>query len=417
MNIGIVTTWFERGAAYVSRQYRDILSSENSVFIFARGGESYAVGDPVWDSKSVTWSRKTKNPIPTSFDIDEFSNWIKDNKLDIVFFNEQNWWTPVIACRRLGVMCGTYVDYYTENTVPYFAAYDFLICNTKRHYEVFKWHPQCLYIPWGTDTNLFKLSNEKTVAENIITFFHSAGVSPNRKGCDLVINAFSKIEEPARLVIHSQQDLKKYYPDLRNLISRLEDEGKLVLFEKTVSAPGLFHLGDVYVYPTRLEGIGLTILEANACGLPVITTKCEPMTEFIIEGVNGRHAAVKNYISRADGYFWPQAIVCTDDLTNQMRWYIENIKDIRELKIAAREYTLKHYSWKENAKDLCKIFSSLYKNNELFNQGILKEIEIYEFHRKNLHMPNHYQVFRSDISNNFPKTFKAITRFLDRLRN
>ncbi len=35
MNIGIVTTWFERGAAYVSRQYLEAFRSDsnNSVYI------------------------------------------------------------------------------------------------------------------------------------------------------------------------------------------------------------------------------------------------------------------------------------------------------------------------------------------------------------------------------------------------
>lgn len=56
MNIGIVTTWFERGAAYVSKAYFESLNNdENNIFIFARGGESYAKGDPKWDNEYVTW--------------------------------------------------------------------------------------------------------------------------------------------------------------------------------------------------------------------------------------------------------------------------------------------------------------------------------------------------------------------------
>ena len=43
MNIGIVTTWFERGGAYVSRQYRDLLKNDFNVFIYARGGEQSRV--------------------------------------------------------------------------------------------------------------------------------------------------------------------------------------------------------------------------------------------------------------------------------------------------------------------------------------------------------------------------------------
>lgn len=91
MNIGIVTTWFERGAAYVSRQYRDLLSTEHEVFIYARGGESYAIGDPHWDDARVTWAKKCFNPLLTAVDLQDFERWIRSNKLDVVFFNEQHW--------------------------------------------------------------------------------------------------------------------------------------------------------------------------------------------------------------------------------------------------------------------------------------------------------------------------------------
>ena len=58
MKIGIVTTWFERGAAYVSKQYLNLLEENHEVFIYARGGEGYAKGDPNWDSPNVTWGKK-----------------------------------------------------------------------------------------------------------------------------------------------------------------------------------------------------------------------------------------------------------------------------------------------------------------------------------------------------------------------
>lgn len=58
MNIGIVTTWFERGAAYVSRQFEQVLEKDgHNVFILARGGEKYAKGDPKWDLDNVHWGK------------------------------------------------------------------------------------------------------------------------------------------------------------------------------------------------------------------------------------------------------------------------------------------------------------------------------------------------------------------------
>jgi 1,2-diacylglycerol 3-alpha-glucosyltransferase len=133
MNIGIVTTWFERGAAYVSRQYKDAFEEQGgSVFIYARGGEKFAKNDPNWDSSKVYWQEKNAFPIYNYVDKKEFESWLLQKKIDVVLFNEQVWFEPVILCKRLGIKVGAYVDYYTELMLPCYDIYDFLICNTKK---------------------------------------------------------------------------------------------------------------------------------------------------------------------------------------------------------------------------------------------------------------------------------------------
>lgn len=130
MNVGIVTTWFERGAAYVSRQYLEALRSDsnNSVYIYARGGESYARNQSEWDRDFVTWGKVNKKYYcgATGIEKKDFIDWLKNRQIDVVLFNEQNWWIPVIWCKELGIKVGTYVDYYTEETVPFFAIYDYI---------------------------------------------------------------------------------------------------------------------------------------------------------------------------------------------------------------------------------------------------------------------------------------------------
>jgi glycosyltransferase involved in cell wall biosynthesis len=379
MNIGIVTTWFERGAAYVSRLYRDVLEKDHQIFIYVRAGDFYAQGDPNWSGSNVTWGKKSRLPISTPIELNDFQRWIEKNRLEIIFFNEQNWWNPVIFCNSMGIKTGGYVDYYTEQTIPLFGCYDFIICNTKRHYSVFDWHPQCFYVPWGTDISLFTPKSFRPVEEGVVTFFHSAGMNPERKGTDLVIRAFSCLQSSkARLVIHSQLNLKTIFPHLENLISNLEYQGSIQYYEQTVPAPGLYHFGDVYIYPSRLEGIGLTVPEALACGLPVITSESPPMSEFINE-TNGKLVKVSRLFSRADGYYWPQCLVDESSLVEQMEFYIENYRELEAYKRAARADADRNLDWFKNAKDLPRIFENITKrpNNELlYSEQLARQFEL-----------------------------------------
>jgi len=76
MNIGIVTTWFERGAGYVSKQFEDVLSIKHNVKIYARGGEKYAIGNPQWDKDNVTWGKRIFSPFAdTAIDKRDFIKW------------------------------------------------------------------------------------------------------------------------------------------------------------------------------------------------------------------------------------------------------------------------------------------------------------------------------------------------------
>src|SRR5690554_5307929 len=104
MNFGIVTTWFERGAAYVSKQFEDVLSIDNNVFIYARGGEAYAKGDPKWDKPNVTWGKRSLLFGPTQINIKHLQKWIKANSIEVLLFNEQHEWAPVIDCSRMDVI-------------------------------------------------------------------------------------------------------------------------------------------------------------------------------------------------------------------------------------------------------------------------------------------------------------------------
>lgn len=350
MKIGFVTTWFERGAAYVTKQYADLLEKEgHKVYIYARG-ESYAIGNPKWDKSNVTWGKKLYD---TCLDFRHFSKWIRERGIECVFFNEQRDIQSVIRLKinYPQIKIGTYIDYYTQNTIEDFKYYDFLICNTKKHFSVFSKFKQCYYVPWGTDINLYKYEGK---IEERVRFFHSAGMS-NRKGTDVLIEAFieGKLYDTSELIIHTQIPISKL---INSNLEHLE-EYHITVVEKTVSAPGLYYMGDVYVYPTTLDGLGLTMYEALASGLPVIATDCAPMNEVVNSSV-GKLVEVDEYKCRWDAYYWPLAYVNKESLIDAMQYYIYNKDRILEYRERARKEAEEKWNWDMRGKDISEIFTN-----------------------------------------------------------
>ncbi|MBO4475722.1 MAG: glycosyltransferase family 4 protein [Bacteroidales bacterium] len=350
MRIGIVTTWFERGASYVSRQYMNILQKTDEVFIYARGGEKSGKNDPKWDLPNVHWAPRDWADWSiygsTFIKKRDFKRWIDENRIELVFFNEQQVFMPLLWCKQWKVKTAAYIDYYTETLIPLYDIYDCLICNTKRHAFAFRDNPRAHYLKWGTDINLYTPGVDK---HEKVTFFNSAGMDPYRKGADHVISAFYRLKDrqKARLIIHAQVSLATVFPNLKSVIDELAGEGSLVVIEKTVSAPGLYYMADVYVYPSRLDGIGLTLMEAASSGLACITIDNAPMNEFI-ERDFGRVCKVDYYFCREDGYYWPLAVADIDSLASLMQGFVDGREDLAEMKVKARDYAERELDFNKN---------------------------------------------------------------------
>ena len=406
MNIAIITTGFPAGGGYVSKAYQQILEKEHNVFIYARGGQLMK-GHPDWDHSNVTWAPWHENHIR----VNHFIKWLKKKKIDIAFFNEQRYWKPVLAAKKAGVCIGAYIDYYTQETVPAFEIYDFLICNTKRHYSVFDWHPNAYYIPWGTDIEKFK--PQKTHKNNVPTFIVSAGWQPkmnkDRRGSLIALNAFNKIKGDCKFLLYTQVEQNKFSKIWKDAIN---NDNRIEVRAGTFD-PFPFTEGDIYLYPSRLDGIGLTLPEAISSGLAAITTDNGPMNEFVKESYNGFLVKVDKFLGRNDGYYWAESICNAELLAEKMQKYINEPNILNEHKINARNFATKNLNWIKNTESLSDIFSD--EKNKILIPPSSNIIELLNSLDREMAPSNQYTLMKSVyifLRNSIRKYFPALFNLL-----
>lgn len=84
---------------------------------------------------------------------------------------------------------------------------------------------------------------------------------------------------PHSLVISGSVGWKtgELFRELKN--SDVRDRVKLTGFVDSRNIPALMTLADIFVFPSLYEGFGLPILEAMACGTPVVTSNVSSMPE------------------------------------------------------------------------------------------------------------------------------------------
>lgn len=367
MRVGVVTEWFDRGSAFVSHEViRNLENQGIETCIYARD-EAAELMQEIWPGKRVYKGKPGKSKVAKSLDRKDFESWIDSNSVTHIIFNEQIWFPPVEWANLKGVITVGYVDYYTKKSVSKFRIYDALICNTSRHYSVFSWHHQAWHIPWGTNTDKFKPKSHKQDRE--LTFLHSAGWSPFRKGTDLAIRAFTQLyQSDVHLIIHSQISLKDWLR-CQGLLGIVESDSRISVIEDKLDMADFLHMGDVYLYPTRLEGIGLTQVEAQASGLPIIVTNEEPMSEFARDGIS-RTVLVARQWTRSDDYYWPMSEVDLESLTEQLTWFYRNRGSKDKWEVLVRSFARYNFDSTKNFANLGTLLKGSQKQHASTTKSI-----------------------------------------------
>ncbi|OAQ21830.1 glycosyltransferase family 4 protein [Thermosulfurimonas dismutans] len=143
-----------------------------------------------------------------------------------------------------------------------------------------------------------------------------AGSDWRRKGLPVVLSALEKLPETVKLVVAGG---KKLGPK-----GRVHYLGMVREMEK------LYGAADILVLPTRYDPFANVVLEALACGLPVVTTPENGASELIKDGINGS-------IVIYDPQLWAKEI-------QKLLKNLPSLEDCRE--------SVKDFSWENHLQKL-----------------------------------------------------------------
>ncbi len=133
--------------------------------------------------------------------------------------------------------------------------------------------------PVRSSEQIKRLRQKYSLPEQFVLF---VGNSNPRKNLKRLILAFdrAKNEEnlPHQLVIAGEQGWKFDRDQAVQGIQHREDI-RFIDFVPDEDMPALYSAASLFAFPTLYEGFGIPVLEAQACGTPVLTSRCSSLPE------------------------------------------------------------------------------------------------------------------------------------------
>lgn len=138
----------------------------------------------------------------------------------------------------------------------------------------------------------YSKSNNKNIVENHIQKIDSenknfviklayAGKISTSKGIKALINAISKLEYPLELNLAGGSGNQQEFVDIRAMAEQSKHKIIFLGHKTQNELAEIYSKSHLFVFPSFYEGLGLSIIEAMACGLDVVVSNTEGLQEWI----------------------------------------------------------------------------------------------------------------------------------------
>ena len=163
------------------------------------------------------------------------------------------------------------------------------------------------YIGTNIEANRIKEKNENIVNICCIAFHQPI------KGIDILLNALHKLKYLHKFSTFRLTQIgggfDNYKKELEEQVDKLQLKENVIFYGLSNNVPELLSDMDIYVQPSRSEGIGIALMEAASQKLPLIGSNIGGIPEIIIDGHNGFLFPVEDSETLAEKLY----ILCTDE--------------------------------------------------------------------------------------------------------
>lgn len=194
----------------------------------------------------------------------------------------------------------------------------------------------------GYDKEKFKcqMSNVKTdlLVNSLRPYYLFVGTIQPRKNLVRIMEAFSKVGKANLVIAGSKGWLSDEIYTLPKKLG-IEEKIKFLGYVPDEDLPKLYCGAIALLFPSLFEGFGLPILEAQACGCPVVTSNISSMPEVANKGAI--------FVNPYD----------VDDIASGMMKIMDG--RVRDQLIKAGFENIKRFSWDKCARETLKILESI----------------------------------------------------------
>jgi len=165
----------------------------------------------------------------------------------------------------------------------------------------------------------------------------NVGVNKPHKNLVRLVEAFAKVKTGRKLVLAGKEDPR--YREVHEVVEQLSLQDRVVFLGQVPEddLPALYSGAALFVFPSLYEGFGLPLLEAMACGVPVVCSSTSSLPE-----IAGRAAVTVDPLDASQ-------------LTRALEWVLGDA----DLRASMREEGLKQaarFSWERTAKETLAVY-------------------------------------------------------------